>query len=79
MAPEALLHRPGPQALARTEYSTVMLAKTESAQQVNALEAYGCMELDSVYLDIKDLDGLAKEVDDAVAVGFEAGSSMPFS
>jgi citrate lyase subunit beta/citryl-CoA lyase len=30
------------------------------------------MALDSVYLDIKDLDGLGKEVDDAVAVGFDA-------
>jgi citrate lyase subunit beta/citryl-CoA lyase len=30
------------------------------------------MALDSVYLNIKDLDGLAKEVDDAVAVGFDA-------
>ena len=30
------------------------------------------MALDSVYLDIKDLDGLRGEVDDAVAVGFDA-------
>jgi citrate lyase subunit beta/citryl-CoA lyase len=30
------------------------------------------MALDSVYLDIKDLDGLRDEVDDAVAVGFDA-------
>jgi citrate lyase subunit beta/citryl-CoA lyase len=30
------------------------------------------MALDSVYLDIKDLDGLGREVDDAVAVGFDA-------
>lgn len=127
-------------ALKRTSYTTVMLAKTESVQEVNALEpldvvvlietplgavhvvdlarannvialmwgaedlfavlggtanrypdgsyrdvarhvrsqtllaakAYGCMALDSVYLDIGDLDGLAKEVDDAVAVGFDA-------
>jgi citrate lyase subunit beta/citryl-CoA lyase len=127
-------------ALARTKYTTVMLAKTESAQQVNALapldvvvlietplgalhvvdlarasnaialmwgaedlfavlggtanrypdgsyrdvakhvraqtllaaKAYGCMALDSVYLDIKDLDGLGEEADDAVAVGFDA-------
>ena len=28
--------------------------------------------LDSVYLDIKGLDGLRAEVDDAVAVGFDA-------
>ena len=128
------------QALSRTAYTTVMLAKTESAQQVSALapldvvvlietplgaltvtesaradnaiavmwgaedlfavfggtanrradgsyrdvaqhvrsqtllaaKAYGRMALDSVYLDIKDVDGLRAEVDDAVAVGFDA-------
>ena len=133
-------HKLDLKALARTEYSTVMLAKTESAQQVNALtpldvvvlietplgalhvvdlarvpnaialmwgaedlfavlggtanrqadgtyrdvarnvrsqtllaaKAYGCTALDSVYLDIKDLDGLRTEADDAVAVGFDA-------
>jgi citrate lyase subunit beta/citryl-CoA lyase len=126
--------------LSRTDYSTVMLAKTESPQQVSALapldvvvlietplgalavtelahvdnatalmwgaedlfavlggtanrnadgsyrdvarhvrsqtllaaKAHGRMALDSVYLDIKDLDGLRAEVDDAVAVGFDA-------
>ena len=128
------------EALARTEYGTVMLAKTESAAQVSALapldvvvlietplaalviselarvdnafavmwgaedlfaatggtanrwpdgsyrdvakhvrsqtllaaKAYGRMALDSVYLNIKDLDGLRAETDDAVAVGFDA-------
>lgn len=128
------------EALARTAYTTVMLAKTESAEQVRALaplevivlvetplgalavtetarvdnayavmwgaedlfavlggtanrypdgsyrevarhvrsqsllaaKAYGRLALDSVYLDIKDLDGLAREVDDAAAVGFDA-------
>ena len=30
------------------------------------------MALDSVYLNIKDLDGLRAETDDAVAVGFDA-------
>jgi citrate lyase subunit beta/citryl-CoA lyase len=128
------------EALARTGYSTVMLAKTESAEQVSALapldvvvlietpvaalmiselarvgnafavmwgaedlfavlggttnrnadgsyrdvarhvrsqtllaaKAHGRMALDSVYLDIKDLDGLRAETDDAVAVGFDA-------
>lgn len=127
-------------ALARTEYTTVMLAKTEHADQVRALaplqvvvlietplgalnvanvvqpenalalmwgaedlfavlggtanrrpdgsyrdvaqhvrsqtllaaKAYGRMALDAVYLDIKDLDGLRAEADDAVAVGFDA-------
>jgi citrate lyase subunit beta/citryl-CoA lyase len=128
------------EALTRTPYSTVMLAKTESAQQVSSLhpldvivlvetplgalavnqtarventiavmwgaedlfaatggtlnrtpdgsyrdvaqhvrsqsllaaKAYGRLALDSVFLDIKDLDGLRDELDDAVAVGFDA-------
>jgi citrate lyase subunit beta/citryl-CoA lyase len=127
-------------ALAETDYSTVMLAKTETAEQVRSLaplnvvvlvetplgalavsetarvdnavavmwgaedlfavlggtanrhadgsyrhvathvrsqcllaaKAYGKMALDSVYLDIRDLDGLRAETDDAVAVGFDA-------
>jgi citrate lyase subunit beta/citryl-CoA lyase len=133
-------HQPDLRAIARTNYTTVMLAKTESPQQVSALapldvvvlietplgalhvvdsarvdnaialmwgaedlfavtggtanrnadgsyrdvakhvrsqtllaaKAYGRVALDSVYLDIKDLDGLRDEVDDAVAVGFDA-------
>lgn len=128
------------EALARTPYTTVMLAKTESAEQVRALapldvvvlvetplgalavtetarvdntyavmwgaedlfaalggtanrwpddsyrdvakhvrsqsllaaKAFGKLALDSVYLNIKNLDGLRAEVDDAVAVGFDA-------
>ena len=36
-----------------------------------AAKAYGKLALDSVYIDIKDLDGLRREVDDAVAVGFD--------
>jgi len=36
-----------------------------------AAKAYGRVALDSVFLDIKDLDGLRAEVDDAVAVGFD--------
>jgi citrate lyase subunit beta/citryl-CoA lyase len=126
--------------LSRTEYTTVMLPKSESAQQIRALaprdvvvlvetplgavrvaesvqvdnavavmwgsedlfaalggtanrnadgtlrdvarhvrsssllaaKAFSRLALDSVYLDIKDLDGLREEVDDAVAVGFDA-------
>ena len=133
-------HRRDLEAVARTPYTTVMLAKTESADQVSALapldvvvlvetplgalavtetaradnafavmwgaedlfavlggtsnrypdgsyrevarhvrsqsllaaKAYGRLALDSVYLDIRDLDGLAGEVEDAVAVGFDA-------
>jgi citrate lyase subunit beta/citryl-CoA lyase len=128
------------QALAHTGYATVMLPKTESAQQVRALaprrvialietplgavkvaeivqpdnavgvmwgsedlfaalggtanrnpdgtlrdvarhvrsasllaaKAHSRLALDSVFLDIKDVDGLRIEVDDAVAVGFDA-------
>ncbi len=36
-----------------------------------AAKAYGKLALDSVYIDIKNLDGLRTEVDDAVAVGFD--------
>ncbi len=37
-----------------------------------AAKAFGRAALDSVYLDIGDLDGLRAETDDAVAVGFDA-------
>lgn len=37
-----------------------------------AAKAHGKFALDSVYLDIGDLDGLRAEADDAVAVGFDA-------
>jgi citrate lyase subunit beta / citryl-CoA lyase len=37
-----------------------------------AAKAYHKLALDSVFLDIKDLDGLRAEVDDAFAVGFDA-------
>ena len=37
-----------------------------------AAKAHDRLALDSVYLDFKDLDGLREEVDDAVAVGFDA-------
>ncbi|RMI30989.1 HpcH/HpaI aldolase/citrate lyase family protein [Nocardia stercoris] len=37
-----------------------------------AAKAFGRFALDSVYLDIRDLDGLRAESDDAVAVGFDA-------
>jgi len=36
-----------------------------------AAKAYGKLALDSVYLDIADLDGLRAEAEDAVAVGFD--------
>ncbi len=37
-----------------------------------AAKAYGQFAVDSVYLDIRDLDGLRAEAEDAVAVGFDA-------
>ncbi|OBK70210.1 CoA ester lyase [Mycobacterium sp. 1274761.0] len=48
------------------------VAKHVRSQTLLAAKAYGRMALDSVYLDIKDLDGLRVEADDAVAVGFDA-------
>ncbi|SRX94527.1 citrate lyase subunit beta [Nocardia brasiliensis ATCC] [Mycobacterium shimoidei] len=42
------------------------------SQSLLAAKAYGRLALDSVYLDIQDRDGLRAEVDDAVAVGFDA-------
>jgi citrate lyase subunit beta/citryl-CoA lyase len=48
------------------------VAKHVRSQTLLAAKAYGRMALDSVYLNIKDLDGLRGEVDDAVAVGFDA-------
>lgn len=41
------------------------------SQSLLAAKAYGKWALDSVYIDIKDLDGLRRETDDAVAVGFD--------
>ena len=41
------------------------------SQSLLAAKAYGKLALDSVYIDIKDLDGLRLETDDAVAVGFD--------
>jgi citrate lyase subunit beta / citryl-CoA lyase len=48
------------------------VAKHVRSQTLLAAKAFGRMALDSVYLDIRDLDGLRSEVDDAVAVGFDA-------
>jgi citrate lyase subunit beta/citryl-CoA lyase len=48
------------------------VAQHVRSQTLLAGKAYGRLVLDSVYLDIKDLDGLRAEVDDAVAVGFDA-------
>ena len=48
------------------------VARHVRSQSLLAAKAYGRLALDSVYLDIKNLDGLRDEVDDAVAVGFDA-------
>lgn len=48
------------------------VAKHVRSQSLLAAKAHGKLALDSVYLDIKDLDGLRAESDDAVAVGFDA-------
>lgn len=48
------------------------VAQYVRSQSLLAAKAYGRLALDSVYLDIKNLEGLRGEVDDAVAVGFDA-------
>jgi citrate lyase subunit beta/citryl-CoA lyase len=48
------------------------VARHVRSQSLLAAKAHGRLALDAVYLDIKDLDGLRAEVDDAVAVGFDA-------
>jgi len=48
------------------------VAQHVRSQSLLAAKAHGKLALDSVYLDIKDLDGLRAEADDAVAVGFDA-------
>ncbi|QLY32414.1 HpcH/HpaI aldolase/citrate lyase family protein [Nocardia huaxiensis] len=48
------------------------VARHVRSQSLLAAKAYGKFALDSVYLDIPDLDGLAEESLDAVAVGFDA-------
>ena len=48
------------------------VARHVRSQSLLVAKAFGRLALDSVYLDIKDLDGLHREVDDAVAVGFDA-------
>ena len=47
------------------------VARHVRSQSLLAAKAHGRLALDSVYLDIKDTDGLRHEVDDAVAVGFD--------
>jgi citrate lyase subunit beta/citryl-CoA lyase len=48
------------------------VAQHVRSQSLLAAKAYGRLALDAVYIDFKNLDGLAAESDDAVAVGFDA-------
>ncbi|TGD85162.1 CoA ester lyase [Mycolicibacterium sp. CH28] len=48
------------------------VARHVRSQSLLAAKAYGRLALDSVFLEIRNLDGLRAEVDDAVAVGFDA-------
>ncbi|MBH0780926.1 HpcH/HpaI aldolase/citrate lyase family protein [Nocardia bovistercoris] len=48
------------------------VAKHVRSTALIAAKAYGRFALDSVYLNIRDLDGLRAETADAVAVGFDA-------
>lgn len=52
------------------------VARHVRSQSLLAAKAYGRLALDSVYLDIRDLDGLRAETDDAVAVGFDAKAAI---
>ncbi|MDG4667833.1 CoA ester lyase [Mycobacterium sp. 236(2023)] len=47
------------------------VARHVRSQTLLAAKAFGRLVLDSVFLDIKNLDGLRDETDDAVAVGFD--------
>ena len=48
------------------------VARHVRSQTLLAAKAFGRLALDSVFLDIKNVDGLRAEADDAVAVGFDA-------
>ncbi|MGB6071149.1 MAG: CoA ester lyase [Rhodococcus sp. (in: high G+C Gram-positive bacteria)] len=54
---------------ANGEYRAV--AQQVRSQTLLAAKARGLFALDSVYLDIPDLDGVRTEADDAVAIGFD--------
>lgn len=48
------------------------VARYARSRALIAAKAHGRAALDAVYMDIPDLDGLAAECEDAVAVGFDA-------
>ncbi|CAN5355233.1 CoA ester lyase [soil metagenome] len=55
----------------RTDGTYRDVAQHVRSQSLLAAKAFGRLALDSVYINIKDLDGLRAESDDAVAVGFD--------
>jgi len=69
---EDLFAATGGTANRRSDGSYRDVAQHVRSQSLLAAKAFGRLALDSVYLDIKDLDGLRAETDDAVAVGFDA-------
>ncbi|MFJ4652848.1 HpcH/HpaI aldolase/citrate lyase family protein [Nocardia sp. NPDC088792] len=56
----------------RADASYRDIARHVRSQSLLAAKAYGKFALDSVFLNITDLDGLADEAEDAVAIGFDA-------
>ncbi|RRQ28612.1 CoA ester lyase [Rhodococcus sp. Eu-32] len=52
------------------------VARHVRSQTLLATKARGLFALDSVFLDIPNLDGLRKESDDAVAVGFDGKAAI---
>ena len=56
----------------RADGSYREVAQHVRSRSLLAAKAHGRMALDSVFLDISDLDGLRAETEDAVAVGFDA-------
>lgn len=52
------------------------VARYARSRSLVAAKASGRLALDAVHMDIKDVDGLAAECEDAVAVGFDAGVAI---
>ena len=73
---EDLVAALGGNASRRTDGSYRDVARHVRSQTLLAAKSYGRLALDSVYLDIKDLDGLREETLDAVAVGFDVKVSL---
>ena len=73
---EDLVAALGGNASRHTDGSYRDVARHVRSQTLLAAKSYGRLALDSVYLDIKDLDGLRDETLDAVAVGFDVKVSL---